>query len=156
MPTAAMVPTLGPGDHILTQKKAYSSREPMRGDLVVFTTKGISLVPQSEGQPDVIFIKRVVGLPGDRLAIIEGRVWVNGEAMTFGDRAHPVEDRNMGKWLSSEGTKTYVVPPLSYFMLGDNSAQSYDSRYWGPVSRSSILGRVTKVYWPWNRMSTPR
>ena len=85
VPTAAMVPTLGPGDHILTQKKAYSSREPMRGDLVVFTTKGISLVPQSEGQPDVIFIKRVVGLPGDRLAIIEGRVWVNGEAMTFGD-----------------------------------------------------------------------
>ena len=156
VPTGAMIPTLNPGDLILTSNRAYKSEQPRRGDIVVFTTRDIGEIARRSGEPETIYVKRVVGLPGDRLEISDATLRVNGIPTTFGDPEKPLQYFEMGKWLQSNGSEPYSVPENCYFVLGDNSRNSYDSRFWGPIRREAILGRVTKIYWPWSRASTPR
>ncbi len=103
-----------------------------------------------------MYDKRVVGFPGDRIEILDPEIRINGVEMKFGDRAHPIEyrHRNRAAAVFAGGKETYIVPDGQYFALGDNSANSFDSRYFGSIPREAIYGKVVKIYWPLNRMST--
>jgi len=158
VPTAAMAPTISPGDYIFVSRSAYWFHPPKRGDIVVFKTSGIAQIGTDPSGKEIMHDKRVVGLPGDRIEILDPEIRINGVEMKFGDQAHPIEYRyrNKGSAVFAGGKETYVVPDGQYFVLGDNSANSFDSRYFGSVPRDAIYGKVVKIYWPWNRMSTPR
>ncbi len=152
IPSGSMIPTLQIGDKILvnkfilgvrvpfTFKRLFVPRKPMRGEVVVFRS--------ATGERKDI-VKRVVGLPGERIKIDDdGRILVNGEPVTN----HPFiadnkyyNHREFGEY----GTTSEVtVPEDSYFVLGDNSKHSRDSRTWGFLPLSHIKGRVVCVWWP--------
>jgi signal peptidase I len=142
VPTIAMTPTISNGGDVIVCRFAYWFREPHRGELSAFETSGIKSIPEGQAAKDALFVKRLVGLPND---IIE-----------IGELTHPIEYRNIQRGSLPQEVESYSVPPGEYFLLGDNSANSYDSRYWRTIRRSAIYGKVTKIYWPWNRMSTPQ
>ena len=156
VPTIAMTPTISNGDDVIICRFAYWFREPHRGDLIAFNTNGIKSIPEGQAAKDVLFVKRLVGLPNDSVEIGDGTISVNKTKIEFGGPAHPIEYRNIQSGILARGVESYQVPPGEYFVLGDNSANSYDSRYWGTIRRSAICGKVTKIYWPCNRISTPQ
>ena len=152
IPTGSMRPTLLAGDIILVNKFIYGAkipfskyrlpkvRLPKRGDVVVF------IFPED---PKKDFIKRMVGLPGDTVEIKSGSIYVNGQPLVdygFSQRYY----YNRGDF-AQEGSKI-TVPADNYFVLGDNSASSQDSRYWGFVPAKNILGEAMVVYWPPQRI----
>ena len=152
LPTRSMEPTLQPGDHLLVQSSAYWFSPIQRGHLVAFRTdlletKFLNSLHIPKGQ---IYLKRVVGLPGESLRIQQGCLLVNGRPLDTmpgfvnNGLIHPggfSEITNQG----------YVVPSDSLFVIGDNHTNSLDSRYFGAVPRKSIIGRATKIYWPLRR-----
>ena len=111
--------------------------EPERGDVVVFRW------PRDERQ---YFVKRVIGLPGDEIRIRRGEVYRNGELLN-----EPYVERPSGETIVER-----VVPEGQYYVLGDNRAQSDDSRRWGGVPEENIVGRVWLAYWPLNRLQLLR
>ena len=151
------------GDHLFVNRFSLIYREPARGDVMVFNTKGLTY----NGGPLAgdYYIKRLVGLPGDTLKIIDRKMWVRpaGEKEFFlldGTVAPGFELINSmqngyqgylamqeGICLRSEGEE-YTVPDGCYFMLGDNTSNSLDSRYWGAVPRSNLMGMPCLVWWP--------
>ena len=172
IPTGSMIPTLAVGDYVFVSKFAYGLRlpvvnwklvpvaQPRRGDVVVF-------VPPHERR---YFIKRVVGLPGDRIRVVMGELYINGQRVdvrvddtdtaedgvqsyveSLGGRQHRIQ-RFVGL-RSREGE--WRVPDESYFMLGDNRDMSEDSRYWGYVAGDQIVGRAIAIWvhkppgWSW-------
>jgi len=145
------------GDQLFVDRCSYNFVGPHRGDVFVFLTNGIAGIetgPDSEGQH---FIKRLAGLPGDTLRIDQPKLFINGkeaEGTGFrrvesqkdgytGYRNNPLDTRYLG-----DPNATVTVPPGSYFALGDNSANSLDSRYWGFVPWRNIVGKGLFVYWP--------
>jgi signal peptidase I len=152
IPTGSMRMTLQEGDLILVNKFIYGAkvpwsslylpalREPKRGDVVVF------VYPEDKKKD---FIKRLVGLPGETVEIKGGSIYINDQ---------PVEESifkqiyyyNRGDF-SAEGQKI-IVPDDSYFVLGDNSVSSKDSRYWGFVPKKDLLGKAMVIYWPIQRI----
>lgn len=138
IPSGSMIPTLLIGDHILVCKFYYWFNEPERGDILVFR------YPQDR---DRDFIKRVIGLPGDKVVIRGNRVYVNGTPI---DEPYAVYyGRNGKRDLVKKNFQT-VVPPDSYFVLGDNRNRSLDSRYWGFLPQNLILGKAWILYWSWD------
>lgn len=138
-----MAPALLLGDYVIADKSVYRFRPPQRGDIVVFR------YPPDERRD---FVKRVVGLPGDELQIREGEVFVNGIPL-----AEPYVQRPEVKPPAATGACGYrygcepiLVPPNTYFLMGDNRGNSQDSRHWGFVQREKIVGRVTTVYYSWD------
>jgi signal peptidase I len=130
IPSESMAPTLRPGDHLLVEKLSYRFGSPRRGDLVVFRAPdGGSLA-----------VKRIVGLAGDHVAIEDGVLAVNGKL-----RHEPYVDQPS---IDSVYFGPVVVPRGDVFVMGDNRADSHDSRDYGPVSRSSLVGRVLVRLWP--------
>jgi signal peptidase I len=125
----SMEPNFHDGQFLFVNKIVYMLRLPERGDVIVF-------VPPSNSTRD--FIKRVIGVPGDRVEIVNGRVFVNGEELK---ETYPL---NVGSY--SMGPIT--VPPDEYFVLGDNRNYSSDSHSWGPVSANKIIGKAWVTYWP--------
>lgn len=129
----SMEQTLEPGQYVLIDKLSPRWSDYGRGDIIVFWPP--------EGSRDVPFIKRVIGLPGDRVEIRDGSVFVNGtqlaEPYVFGG---PTEAAAAGD--------TVVVPPDSYFALGDHRSDSTDSRSFGFVKKADIIGRAVIRYWP--------
>ena len=123
-----MFPTLRDGDHFLVNKYLYRIAHPRRGDIVV-------LRPRDEAEDQ--YVKRVVGLPGDTLHITGGFVYVNNQRLeepyavgrTWPDR-HPL-----------------LIPPETYYVLGDNRGQSEDSRRFGPVPRRHLTGKIQPGEW---------
>ncbi|MFH1858488.1 MAG: signal peptidase I [Candidatus Omnitrophota bacterium] len=140
IPTGSMRPTLLEGDRILVNKFIYRFSEPERGDIVVFK------YPEN---PKRDFIKRLVGKSGDHLEIRNGRLVVNDEEITAGSLGERYY-YNQGP-LGQEGDEQ-TVPDNSYFVLGDNSAASRDSRFWGFVPRRYLVGKALVVYWPPSRI----
>jgi len=141
IPSSSMEPTLVPGERVLVAKFYYRFTEPQRGDIIVFR------YPIDKRKN---LIKRVIGLPGEKIKIANGMVYVNGE---------PLEGEKFNRTyydvgFYGEGEKT--VPEDSYFVLGDNSQNSDDSRFWGYVPRKNILGRAFCIYWPPNQISILR
>jgi signal peptidase I len=160
IPTGSMKPTLlgveyngdgekeHGGDKILANKFIYFFKKPQRGDIVIFTTKGIEGIDPKKKD----FVKRLVGLPGDTVEIRGGHVTINGkilaEPSVFKDITYVGEIGNATYGTTGNPVK---VPDDCYFMLGDNSANSNDSRYWGFVPKKNIKGRAMLIYWPVTR-----
>lgn len=135
----SMFPTYHDGEYLMTDKVTYKFREPKRGDIVVFKA------PVNE---DFDFIKRVIAVPGDKIMVKGGEVYVNGEMLN--ETYLPEEyDTRAGRALR-EGVEA-EVPEGTYICIGDNRGHSSDSREWGPVPMENIVGRVFFRYWPFNR-----
>lgn len=130
IPTGSMENTIQIGDRVIASRLAYIFDEPKRGDIVIFKA------------PDTkeLYVKRIIGLPGDIVDIIDGKVYINGELL--------VEDYIKETMVGSFGS--YDVPEGSYFMLGDNRNNSNDSRYWDNtyLDGVDILGKVVFKYYP--------
>lgn len=149
----AMVPALLPGDHVITHRAAYHAAEPQRGDVVVYR------YPDENG---TLFLHRVIGVPGDRIAIHNQEVSVNEDRVTEPYVQHTDRSNMTGNVRDNFGPVT--VPPDAYFLLGDNREESLDSRFLGPISKEYILGQARFIYWSvdpvtrtprWDRLNQP-
>ena len=133
IPTGSMEPTLMPHDRVLVAKFIYYFVEPKRGDIVVFK---FPLDTSTD------FIKRIIGLPGDHIKIVEGKVYINGRLLK-----EPYVVHN-----DMFSMDEIVVPKGRYFVMGDNRPNSDDSRYWGYVPKENIKGKAFIIYWPITRI----
>jgi len=140
IPSGAMTPTLIPKDRLLVDKSAYKNSVPKRGDIIVFK------FPDDTARD---FIKRVIGLPGESLEIREGKVLINGREQTDSNKISTINYYNKGP-KALPGTAVNI-PEGNYFVMGDNSQSSHDSRYWGFVPAENILGKAYKIYYPFAR-----
>lgn len=132
-----MMPTLKNNEYFITNKLAYKFGTPKRGDIIVFKA------PQD---PSVDYIKRIIGLPDDRVTILGGKVYLNGKIL---DEPYLAKDTSTNVFPGGYVTEgvPVVVPAGSYFVLGDNRAHSSDSRNFGPVSYGNIIGKYWFTYW---------
>lgn len=166
IPSESMVPTLEVGQRVLVDRVSFRFSDPDRGDVIVFkpplgadeNTCGVdSPADRAEdqacprptrGKSETNFIKRIVGMPGDRLKVLDGRVYINGrrqnERFIRPDAGCPICN------LPGEIT----IPADHFFMMGDNRGESADSREWGPIPRDNIIGRAFFTYWPPGRVGT--
>lgn len=131
----SMFPNFLNGEFLLTDKVSYRLGEPKRGDVVVFAS------PPDESEE---FIKRIVGLPGERISIRGGQIYINGQ---------PLKESYLENIYTQAGPflgegQEIIIPEGQYFVMGDNRSHSYDSRAWGPVDQSKITGRAWIIYWP--------
>jgi signal peptidase I len=147
VPGGSMAPTIQPGDCVIMEGFSYRFGVLQRGDLIVFSTDGIKQFPKP-----TVFVKRFAGQPGETLAIREGNLLVNGSPVVLRNAAGPITYIGDLHPFPKNLAEPIVVPPNSYFVLGDNSANSFDSRYWGAVSAKNIRGRVWFRYWPLSRL----
>lgn len=153
IPSGSMEPTLLIGDHLLVNKFIYGTKipftdirvlpvkEPERGDVIVF------IYPID---PDKDFIKRVVGLPGDKVEVIDKKVYINDRPVSD-LHAHHADNMVLPK--GSEPRDNFgpvTVPSDSFFVMGDNRDRSYDSRFWGFVRKAEIRGKAFIIYWSWD------
>lgn len=141
-------------------KIAYWNKEPERGDIVVFTTSGIE---DPHIRKDTFFIKRIVGLPGETISIDPPSVHANGEKLTEPEIIAKISKKANGYdgyFLAHAGTQdavltteqsSLVLGEDEYLVLGDNSRYSLDSRYFGPITRASIVGKAFYVHAPVER-----
>ncbi|WP_372796248.1 signal peptidase I [Pontiella sp.] len=136
-------------DYILADRLAYFAHEPQRGDIVIFNTGGLDFPGV---QTNTVYVKRIAGLPGETLSIQEGRLTVNGTAVDAPEIFQTLEYENAGRL--SDARQTIVLGEDEYLTLGDNTApnMSLDGRFYGPISRRSIIAKVKTVYWPFDRI----
>jgi signal peptidase I len=139
IPAASMAPTLKINDRLIIDKLTYRFSAPARGDIIVFSP---TETLKKENFRDA-FIKRIVGIPGDKVEVNNGHIYVNN--LPLKEDYIGKDDAAQYKW----GPE--VVPPNSYMVLGDNRNNSYDSHYWGFVPRENIIGKATKRFFPFNR-----
>jgi len=137
------------GDQVFVDKFTYNFVKPHRGDVFVFRTKNIPDI----GDQSQFYIKRLAGTPGDVLRIQPPQLYVNGKIVEgYGfERVMSAKNGYRGyeaRSILADPTKTYQVPARSYFAMGDNSYNSFDSRWWGPVPEKNLVGRGLFVYWP--------
>lgn len=162
--TGAMEPTLrGAGDgytpdHVIVDRFSYLFSKPKRGDLIVFETSSIEELRRYPNASEIYFINRLIGLPGEQIEIKDGSVFADGRRLGESDGIPPVEyTSNNSTWPTvSKKDGVYFISDSEYFVLGDNSPKSFDSRIWGYVPESAIIGKVTKIYFPFTRMGKPR
>lgn len=128
IPSASMAPTLVPGDHIVVTPYRFG-KKPNRGDVIVFRSPRVA---------DELMIKRVIGTPGDLVETRAGRVIVCGHALT---------EPYVAQQATSGVISPQIIPADTYFVLGDNRADSLDSRSWGVLPRDAVVGRARMVLW---------
>jgi len=159
IPSESMVPNLLIGDRLVADGWAYWKKEPVRGDVVVFK------FPRDES---IVYVKRLVGLPGDKVELKEGVLFINDKEMPqtklgagekrdgfemvkyeelLGEKRHVLQRAEYSPFPSFGPT---TVPSGEYFMMGDNRDRSSDGRAWGFVRRDQLLGRMTFVYFSWD------
>lgn len=137
IPSGSMENTIMTGDRVFGNRLAYKFSDPKRFDIIIFK------YPDDESQ---LFIKRIIGLPGETVEIHDGNIYINGSDT-------PLEDVDIKEPM--EGSfGPYTVPEGCYFVMGDNRNNSRDSRYWENtfVSEDEILGKAVLRYWPLNKM----
>jgi signal peptidase I len=151
IPSGSMEPTLQIGDRIVVDKLAYHLHGVSTGDIVVFST------PPAEncaGPPVSNLVKRVIGLPGQTISLANGRVLINGHVLA--EPWLPPAVRTATQPGPSGAPYSlhhaYTVPKGDIFVMGDNRTFSCDSRYWGPVVKSTIVGKVDLRIWPPSRL----
>ncbi|HEY9808047.1 MAG TPA: signal peptidase I [Halomicronema sp.] len=138
IPSGSMEPTLQINDRLIVDKLSYNFAIPQRGDIVVFNP---TETLEKQNFHDA-FIKRVIGLPGEKVEVKGGRVFINDKALRE-------------QYIADEPNYQYgpvTVPDGQYLVLGDNRNNSYDSHYWGYVPREKIIGRAVVRFWPPNRV----
>jgi signal peptidase I len=153
IPSPSMTDTLQVGDRVLVNRVVYHLRDLERRDIVVF---------RYPLNTDVAFIKRIVGLPGDKLLAKEGKLWVNGvpQDEPYVHKTNGVTDPTnpagvvAGTTMSHPWSLTteYTVPEGHFYVMGDNRLDSDDSRVWGPVPMGDLIGEAFFIYWPLNRI----
>lgn len=136
IPSESMLPTLEVNDRLIVEKVSYHFQGPNRGDIIVFQPTD-QLKQQNPSLKDA-FIKRVIGLPGETVEVMNGRVYINNKPIP----ESYIESLPDYQW----GPE--VVPPNSYLVLGDNRNNSYDSHFWGYVPKQNIIGRAVVRFWP--------
>jgi len=170
IPSGSMLPTLHIGDYILVNKFSYGLRSPIgyykmldlgspeRGDVVVF---------RYPNDPSVDFIKRVIGVPGDKIQYHDKQLWINDQKIVLKDRHTYARDDNFDELVELLGKvshhillkkdvdylaqpQEYRVPKGEYFVMGDNRDNSNDSRFWGFVPDANLKGRAFLIWWSWN------
>ncbi len=175
IPSGSMLPSLRIGDFILVNKYTYGLRLPVvnrkfleigaprRGDVIVF---------RFPGDPSINYIKRVAGLPGDRISYREKVLYVNGTAMpqspadsdfTYSEGSeHAINARRLSERLDGidheillingpgQGSLEFVVPAGHFFVMGDNRDRSNDSRYWGAVPEANVVGKAFMIWFSWD------
>jgi len=134
VPTESMMPTISPGNHFIVNRLPYYYRNPKRGEIVVFVKENDYL------------IKRVIGLPGDVIDIVEDKVYVNGKVLD--ETAYLVEGMETYRFTGTDVTYPYCVPEHAYFVMGDNRKNSSDSRVFGAISESMIVAQAGLRIWP--------
>ncbi|MYE55087.1 MAG: signal peptidase I [Chloroflexi bacterium] len=127
----SMLPTLSHGDYVLVRDRKVSNRPPVRGDIVIATPE----------QRERSILKRVVGLPSERIALTEGMLLINDERLAESYL------RGLPPYLGLEDHE-FALGDHDYFVMGDNRAHSTDSRHYGPVRRAQIEGKVVCRVWP--------
>ncbi len=137
VPTGSMINTIQEKDRIIASRLTYKNSDPQRYDIVIF------LYPDNEKQ---YFVKRIIGLPGETVEIVEGIVYVTQE----NGKTIQLDDSFVTNCVPTGNFGPYKVPEDSYFMMGDNRNTSWDSRYWKNkyVKRNKILGKVMFKYYP--------
>jgi signal peptidase I len=126
-PDASMERQIVTNDLLLVNKWIYHLRQPKRGEIVVvFTSQGFKT-------------SRIIGLPHEMIAAKQNRIWIDHK---------PLSEPYVDKQIHTVDVSPQKISPGSYYVLGDSREESYDSRYFGPVSQRQILGRVEGVYWP--------
>jgi signal peptidase I len=128
-------------DRVLANRFIYHFRDPHRNEIVVFNTPPKAKIECGAGGT---FVKRLIGLPGEKIRERSGVFYINGKKLDDSSYIHP------GRRDDRSGF--YVVPKNSYFFVGDNRTQSCDSRRWGSVPRGNLIGPVFAIYWPPNRI----
>ena len=128
-------------DRVLANRFIYHFRDPKRGEIIVFETPPEAKQKCGEGGT---FVKRLIGLPGETVSERDGIVYIDGRQL---NEPYIAPDRR-----DHEPPRVWHVPKGEYFFMGDNRAQSCDSRVWGAVPRKNLIGEVFFVYWPPNRI----
>ena len=140
IPSSSMEPTLEINDRLIIEKVSYHFQEPQRGDVVVFSP---TEVLKEQNFKDA-FIKRVIGIPGEKVEVKGGTVFINDQ---------PLRE----KYIEEEPQYDYgpvIVPQDHYLVLGDNRNNSYDSHHWGFVPKENLIGRAMVRFWPFNRLGS--
>lgn len=141
VPTGSMEHTIEPGDDLFGLRLAYTFSEPQRGDIIIFK------FPDDESEK---YVKRVIGLPGEKVTIIDSQIYIN-------DSETPLEEDYLKEeWIRATGPYEFEVPEDSYLVLGDNRNDSYDARYWENtyVTKEAIIGKAYVVYYPFSRFGS--
>jgi signal peptidase I len=141
VPSTSMYPTLKPGDRIVVEKVTKSIQP---GDIIVFSR------PPAEdcgGPPVPDLVKRVIGLPGDTVEVHNNKVYLDGKVLP--EPWLPATTDESDPYTANYGP--FTVPAGDYFVMGDNRTRSCDSRMWGPVKASSVVGKVVMIIWPLSR-----
>ncbi len=157
IPSSSMEPTLQIDDRLIIEKMSYRFRKPERGEIVVFYPPANPVVPDNTK----VYIKRVIGLPGERISIHNGKVFVNNKAIqelyTAAPIAYtlPTTDPNQclpcfqpPQITKSGGGFSFIIPDGKYWVMGDNRNNSLDSHAWGFLPADNIVGRASFRYWP--------
>ena len=151
IPSASMEPTFhcarpgpyceaGTNDRIIANRLALHFRSPKRGDIIVFNPPAAAIACGAVGA----YVKRVIGLPGDTIEERDGDIYIDGRKL---------DEPYIGTGRRDNGSfAPQKLGPDEYFMMGDNRAHSCDSRVWGPIHRSAMIGTVLMVYWPLSRI----
>jgi signal peptidase I len=142
MPSGSMKPTLLIGDYFFADKTYANTKNVERGDVIIFE------FPKDHSK---IFIKRVIGLPGDHLEIKGKQVYINKALLEEAYVIHTDDRIFDASFGPRDNLGPILVPDNSYFVLGDNRDESNDSRFWGFLKASEIKGRAGRIYWSWDR-----
>lgn len=162
IPSGSMIPTLAVGDRIVVNKLSYKLHDPGRGEVVVFTTPDCATPRIPDWANCTIIgnyadlVKRIVALPGDEIAIADDHVYIDGEILDepyLPEGATTVAQPPFGCMFPGTPEHPYVVPEGMVFVMGDNRNMSLDSRCFGPIPESTLVGRAFVVIWPLGRLS---
>ena len=145
---SSMYPNLHDGEFLLTDKLTYKLRNPQRGDIVIFAAPSQAHCPTGL---NCDFIKRIIGLPGEKIKVEKGQIFINGNKMTepYENLVKGTGSGFSGNSFLTEGMEK-TIPENQYIVMGDNRPGSSDSRDWGPISKSAIVGKAWLRYWPPN------
>ncbi len=151
IPSGSMLPTLQINDKLIVDKLSYKFTDPQRGDIVVFSpTEELKIEHYHDA-----FIKRVIGLPGEKIDLKAGKVYINNQPLPESKYLTAEQRTTIDVCTSGNPpflAKPMTIPPNSYLVLGDNRNSSYDSRCWGVVPRDRIIGRAVVRFWPINHV----
>lgn len=145
MPSGSMIPTLLIGDHFLTDKTYANKKKVERGDILIFK------YPKDQRK---MYVKRVIGLPGDSIEIKDKKIYINNELIEEPYAIHTDRHVFAAHQNPRDNLGPVVVPDSSYFMMGDNRDRSNDSRFWGFLHSSNIKGRAGMIYWSWDNKNS--